>query len=69
MKFEQTGDESSAMLICGIVLAVLGTAGIFTAVGMELKAGEPLWKLLQKVTAWVIGVGMFLVGLSFAVGR
>lgn len=56
------------MLIAGIVLAVLGTAGIFTAVGMELKTREPLWKLLQKVTAWVIGVGMFLVGLSFAVG-
>ena len=54
------------MLIAGIVLAVLGTAGIFTAVGMELKTREPLWKLLQKVTAWVIGVGMFLIGLSFA---
>ncbi len=55
------------MLICGIVLAALGTAGVFTAVGMELKTREPAWKLLMKVMPWVIGLGMFLIGLSYAV--
>ena len=40
------------MLIAGIVLAVPGTAGVFTAVGMELKTHELGWKLLMKVMPW-----------------
>jgi len=55
------------MQICGIVLAALGTVGIFSAVGMELRSHEPAWKLLMKVMPWVIGLGMFLIGLSYAV--
>lgn len=50
----------------GIIIVILGTAGIFTAVGMELMAREPIWQLLMKVFPWVVGVGMFLMGLSFA---
>lgn len=56
------------MLLAGIVLAALGTVGVFTAVGMELKTHEPVWKLLMKVTPWLVGLGMFLIGLSFAMG-
>jgi len=55
------------MQICGIVLAALGTVGVFAAVGMELRSREPTWKLLMKIMPWVIGLGMFLIGLSYAV--
>jgi|GEM_PF-2475885 len=54
------------MLIAGVVIAALGTAGVFTAVGMELRTHEPLWGRMMKVFPWLVGLGMFLVGLSFA---
>ncbi len=56
------------MLLAGTVLAALGTVGVFTAVAMEVKTHEPRWKLLMKVTPWLVGLGMFLIGLSFAMG-
>lgn len=54
------------MLVAGIVLAALGTAGVFTAVAMEIKTHEPVWKLLMKVMPWFVGLGMFLVGVGLA---
>lgn len=55
------------MLIAGIVIAALGTAGIFSAVGMEWRTHDPTWKLLMKVFPWGVGLGMFLIGISYAV--
>lgn len=52
------------MLIAGIVIAALGTAGVFTAVGMEVATHEPIYKVLMKIFPWVIGLGMLLIGLG-----
>lgn len=52
------------MLIAGIVIAVLGTAGIFTAVGMEWRTHEPRYHIWMKIFPWVIGVGLALIGLG-----
>lgn len=54
------------MLVAGIVLSALGTAGVFAAVAMEIRTHEPVWKLLMKAMPWFVGLGMFLVGLSLA---
>jgi len=53
------------MLIAGIIIASLGTIGIFTAVGLEIRYKEPKFKLLMKIMPWLIGIGMFLIGLSY----
>ena len=52
------------MLIAGIIIAAIGTAGIFTAVGMELTTHEPKYHILMKIFPWVIGIGMVLIGLG-----
>jgi len=53
------------MLIAGIALLALGTAGIFAAVGMEIATRDPFWKIWMKVFPWFCGLGMFLIGMSF----
>ena len=56
------------MFLAGIIIAALGTAGIFTAVGLEVKLKEPIYLVLMKIFPWVIGIGLFLMGLSFRLG-
>ena len=52
------------MFIAGIIITALGTAGIFAAVGMELKMHEPKYHILMKIFPWLIGVGLALIGLG-----
>lgn len=55
------------MLIAGIVIAIIGTAGVFTAVGMEVATKEPIYKVLMKIFPWLVGIGLMLIGLNFAI--
>lgn len=52
------------MFIAGIVIAALGTAGVFAAVGMEIYTREPIYKVLMKIFPWFIGLGLALIGLG-----
>jgi len=54
------------MFVAGITIAIIGTIGIFAAVGLEIKKKEPIYALMMKIFPWVIGVGMLLMGLSWA---
>jgi len=54
------------MFIAGIIVAAIGTAGIFTAVGFELATREPKYLIMMKIFPWVIGIGMLLIGLGLA---
>lgn len=55
------------MLITGIIIAIIGTAGVFTAVGMEMATREPIYKIFMKIFPWLVGMGLMLIGLSFAI--
>lgn len=50
------------MLIAGIIIASVGTCGIFTAVGMELMTHEAVWMVMMKIAPWFVGLGMALIG-------
>lgn len=52
------------MFLAGIILTVLGTAGVFTAVGLELKLHEPKYHIIMKICPWAIGLGFALIGLG-----
>lgn len=52
------------MFIAGIIIAALGTAGVFTAVKLEIKLKELKYLIMMKVFPWVIGVGLALMGLG-----
>lgn len=56
------------MFIAGIVIAAVGTAGIFTAVGMEVATHEPRYHIYMKIFPWIIGIGLALIGLGAASG-
>ena len=50
------------MFVAGVVIAVIGTIGVFTAVGMEIKFKEPIYLVLMKIFPWFIGLGIALIG-------
>lgn len=52
------------MFLAGIIIAAIGTAGVFTAVGMEVATHEPIYKIFMKIFPWVIGVGFILMALG-----
>jgi len=52
------------MFLAGIIIVLLGTAGVFTAVGLELTLHEPRYHIVMKICPWVIGVGFALIGLG-----
>lgn len=56
------------MFIAGIVVAIVGTVGVFAAVGMEIKTHEPIWLIAMKIFPWLVGIGLFLIGLSYMGG-
>lgn len=56
------------MVAAAIALMVIGTAGVFTAVGMELKTHDPIYKVLMKIFPWVFGVGAVLLAIVIAGG-
>ena len=54
------------LLIPGIVLMSAGTVGILFAVAMEIATQEPVYMLVMKITAGLLGIGGPLVGLAVA---
>jgi len=54
------------MLAVAISLLALGSIGVLSAVIMEVKTHEPVWKLLMKIFPWFFGVGAVLLGIIIA---
>lgn len=52
------------MFLAGVIIAVIGTAGIFTAIGMEIATHEPIYKVMMKIFPWIIGLGFLFMGLG-----
>ena len=52
------------MFITGIIVTIIGSIGIFTAVGMELATHEPKYHIVMKICPWLIGLGLALIGLG-----
>ncbi len=56
------------MAIAGIILLVLGSVGVCSAVALEMKYHEPAFKLMMKLFPWVLGIGGLLLGLALRGG-
>lgn len=52
------------MAIAGIILLGIGSVGICTAVALEIKYHEPVYKLMMKIFPWLVGIGGLLLGLA-----
>lgn len=51
------------IIIFGSVMAALGAMGLCGSVVLEVLYGEPLYILLSKVSAGVLGIGGIMVGV------
>ncbi|MBA7642565.1 hypothetical protein ES703_50260 [subsurface metagenome] len=54
------------MLMAAITLLGIGSIGIITAVIMEVRTHEPVYKLMMKIFPWFFGVGAVLLGIVIA---
>jgi len=52
------------LLHVGFAVLAAGTVGIIFAVAMEIQTAAPLYMILMKVTAGLIGIGGGLMGLA-----
>ena len=52
------------MIVFGWVIASLGTAGLVSSVILELIKKEPIYMLMAKISAGVLGVGGILIGVA-----
>lgn len=41
-------------------LIVIGSAGLWVAVGLEVAYSAHIYELMMKIFPWVLGFGMFL---------
>jgi hypothetical protein len=56
------------MAIAGIVLLAIGSVGVCSAVILEVKYHEPLYKVMMKIFPWIFGVGGVLLGIALRGG-
>lgn len=54
------------MLIAAISLLGIGSIGILSAVILEVKTHDPVYKLMMKIFPWFFGVGAVLLGIVIA---
>ncbi len=54
------------MLIAALALLAIGSAGILSAVIMEVRTHEPVYKLMVKIFPWFFGIGAVLLGIVIA---
>lgn len=52
------------MNILSWMLIVIGSAGLWAAVGLEIKYKAKVYEVLMKIFPWVLGIGMLLQGLT-----
>lgn len=57
------------ILYSGISLISVATVGIIFAVAMELATDEPIYFLIMKATAGLLGIGGCLMGLASIVKK
>ena len=48
----------------GWILVTVGAIGTVAAVAMEVKAREPIYLVIMKITTALFGIGGILIGLS-----
>lgn len=56
------------MVLAGIILLALGSIGVCSAVALEIKYHEPIYKLLMKIFPWIFGAGGILLGIALRGG-
>jgi len=56
------------MAIAGIILLTIGSIGVCSAVALEIRYHEPIYKLMMKIFPWLLGVGGLLLGLALKAG-
>ncbi|MBA7554057.1 hypothetical protein ES705_46669 [subsurface metagenome] len=54
------------MLATAIAFLAIGSIGVLSAVIMEVRTREPIWKLMMKIFPWFFGVGAVLLGIVIA---
>ncbi|MBA7669489.1 hypothetical protein ES703_77620 [subsurface metagenome] len=54
------------MLIAALTLLGIGSIGILSAVIMEVKTHDPVYKLMMKIFPWFFGMGAVLLGIVIA---
>lgn len=52
------------MIVFGWVIASIGAVGLCGSVVLEIICGEPVFLLLAKTSAGVLGIGGILIGIK-----
>ena len=53
------------MQLFGLIVMIVGSAGIMSSLILEIKTGEKIYALLMKIFPWIFSVGavlFFLMG-------